>query len=85
LKKCASDSCFFEKLSKKEKEWSIYWFNGLLKDATLYDETYFSGRKLRAKTKKLLSKKRKGKNLIILNRCLLEDAYPDEIARKQKK
>jgi len=68
----------------KEKKLLIRELNELLKDTKLYDEIRFSNIDLRAKTKKILSTNPENEDLIILNRCLLEDAYPHEIEKSHK-
>ena len=56
--------------------------NQLLAQA-LYDQTRFAGVALSTKTQNLIEQSPQGKRLIHLNRLLLEDAYPDEIAKSQ--
>jgi hypothetical protein len=48
---------------------------------SIYDETRFKAVSLRAETKQLLEKSPTGMELSRLNRLLLEDAYPQEIAK----
>jgi RNA polymerase sigma factor (TIGR02999 family) len=58
--------------------------NRLLKGQSLYEPTRFKQVTLAEKTRQLLEQNPEGKELIRLNRQLLEDAYPREIAKKQK-
>jgi hypothetical protein len=53
----------------------------LLRGNSLYDEQPFKAVTLREKTSKLIGEKPQGEDLISLNRLLLEDAYPHEIAK----
>jgi hypothetical protein len=48
---------------------------------SIYDEARFKGVKLRPETEALLRKNPKGMELARLNRLLLEDAYPQELAK----
>ena len=68
-------------LLDEQKKLLIKELNELLKDAELYDEIRFLNKDLRDKTKTLLKKNPENEDLIILNRCLLEDAYPHEVAK----
>ena len=47
----------------------------------IFEDNRFAGVKLRAETKLLLAQHPTGSQLMELNRMLLEDAYPEEIAR----
>jgi hypothetical protein len=59
--------------------------NRILRSGTsLYDPQRFERVKLTDDTRKLLSQNPQGENLVRLNRALLEDAYPQEIAKNQK-
>jgi SpoVK/Ycf46/Vps4 family AAA+-type ATPase len=55
--------------------------NKLIKSVHLFDKQLFSQVKLRGETKRLLEQNPEGEMLILLNRLLLEDAYPHEIVR----
>ena len=55
--------------------------NRLLQGNSLYDEERFSQVTLREETKKLIKQSQEGKDLIPPTRFLLEDAYPQEIAK----
>jgi hypothetical protein len=55
--------------------------NSSLQGQSLYDESRFAGVQLRDATKSLLAKNPKGNDLQRLNRMLLEDSLPKEIAR----
>ena len=55
--------------------------NRLVAGPCLYDSQRFSGVTLRAKTKQLLAAQPQGERLALLNRWLLEDAYPDDISK----
>jgi hypothetical protein len=57
-------------------------FNRLLKEPILYQDEAFAGIKLRPRTKQLLERALKGED-VRLNRMLIEDAYPAEIAKGQ--
>ena len=54
--------------------------NLIIRGPSIYDAGRFSGITLRPKTQKLLAENPTGDKLARLNRLLLEDAYPDEIA-----
>lgn len=62
--------------------------NGLSADLTrivngpsIYDQQRFSGVKLQQTTTQLLAQNPQGEGIVQLNRCLLQDAYPDEILK----
>jgi hypothetical protein len=57
----------------------------LIAGPSLYDKSRFRGVKLRPETVALLQTNPNGSELIHLNRMLLEDAYPLEIAKKHFK
>ena len=71
--------------SEKLQAALIQELNQLLKDVSLYDEDRFAKVTLRKETKDLIDLNRQRKGLIHLNRFLLEDAYPQEIAKSQVK
>ena len=52
----------------------------IISDDPVYDETRFSGVQLRPETNELLGKNPQGYDLERLNKLLIEDAYPAEIA-----
>lgn len=56
-------------------------FNRLIAGPCLYDVTRFQNVKLVENTRKLLAARLNSENLLRLNRMLLEDAYPGELAR----
>lgn len=56
--------------------------NRLLKGKCLYDEYHFAQVELTEETRRLIEQKPSGQGLIHLNRLLLEQAYPDEVAKK---
>ena len=55
--------------------------NRLLRRGPIYNQQLFAKIKLRPETKKLIVQKPQGRQLIRLNRLLLEDAYPYKIVR----
>jgi len=55
--------------------------NGLVWYSSVYDPQRFSGVALRSETKMLLAADPSGGDFFLLNRLLLEDAYPVELAR----
>jgi hypothetical protein len=57
--------------------------NKILQGRPIYDPQRFSGVTIAQETRDCLSKNPEGEDLIRLNRLLLEDAYPFEIARNQ--
>lgn len=57
--------------------------NRLIKGDLLYDRQRFDQVLLSEKTRALLRKDTRGEDLIRLNRMLLEDVYPQEIARRE--
>ena len=57
--------------------------NEILKGGlSIYDSTRFAGVLLNRETTHLLNQSPEGEDLICLNRLLMEDAYPEEIAKK---
>ena len=54
--------------------------NLIVRGPSIYDAQRFSGVSLRPKTRQLLAENPAGDRLAMLNRLLLEDAYPEEIA-----
>jgi hypothetical protein len=68
----------------ESSEQLIQALNTLIGTGSFYDSTRFANVKLRDKTTKLKDKAPKGKNLRKLNRWLLEDAFPNEIATGAK-
>lgn len=56
--------------------------NGLLEGRAFYNTNLFAGVKLRNETERLLARNPKGHDLDLLNRRLLEDAFPEAIERK---
>jgi hypothetical protein len=57
--------------------------NVLLHGDSLYDKQRFPDQKLREQTKALLARPPLDESRVLLNRWLLEDAYPNEIKRRQ--
>jgi hypothetical protein len=53
----------------------------VIESGSIYTDQLFSGVTMRAVTMQLLTENPQGKNLIRLNRLLLEDAYPSEIVK----
>lgn len=58
--------------------------NQLLKSKSFYKEELFANVDLTKETKKLLSKKLQGREITRLNRLLIENAFPNEIAKSKK-
>lgn len=58
--------------------------NGLLRGPSLYDEQRFAQVRLTDEAQKFIKLNPQGDNLIRLNRMLLEEAYPAEIAKNTK-
>lgn len=56
---------------------------GIIAGPCIYQEPRFDGVRLRPETRKLLARARATEGFDLLNRMLLEDAYPLEIARKR--
>ena len=54
--------------------------NRIIRGPSIYDAERFAGITLRPQTRQLLAAHPTGDKLALLNRLLLEDAYPDEIA-----
>jgi len=61
----------------------IQELNQILKGVSLYDKDRFTQVTLRKETQPLIEQNPKEGDLIRLNRFLLEDAYPQEIAKRQ--
>jgi len=59
-------------------------FNEIMESQPLYDADRFAGVTLRPQTRKLLARNHSGDDLTKLNRLLLEDAYPQILARGRK-
>jgi hypothetical protein len=59
--------------------------NDIIYGPSIYDPNRFLGVKLRTETDELRKKNPQGQDLTQLNRMLLEDAYPPEIAKKHFK
>lgn len=57
--------------------------NEALKDAGLFDQARFAQVSLTEETRSLIKRRPQGAGLIRLNRLLLEEAYPNEIARRR--
>lgn len=57
--------------------------NAMLEGPSIYDAARFAGVALRPETRVLLDVDPSGEDLVELNRLLLEDAYPTDLARKQ--
>ncbi|OGD32791.1 MAG: hypothetical protein A2V45_15635 [Candidatus Aminicenantes bacterium RBG_19FT_COMBO_58_17] len=57
-------------------------FERIINRTSIYDESRFSGVKLRPETRECLAKPAAGESPARLNRLLLEDAFPLEIARR---
>jgi hypothetical protein len=71
--------------SEKLQDALIKELNQLLtRGSSLYDQTRFADVTLSEETERLRSQNPQGEDLIRLNRLLLEDAYPQEIAKKDK-
>lgn len=57
--------------------------NKILRGKSFYERARFAGVALRPETQSLVAKNPAGERLILVNRLLLEDAYPLEIARNR--
>ncbi len=55
--------------------------NRLMRGTSLYKTEHFASVALTANTRHLMASEPQGKDLMLLNRLLLEEAYPEEIAR----
>ena len=55
--------------------------NTILRGSSIHDDQRFAEVSLRLETKELLSQNPQGNDLLLLNRLLLEDAYPQELSR----
>jgi hypothetical protein len=63
----------------------LYILNLLMESAFLYEEPHLiSDVKLSEETRKMMEEKPTGMRSYLLNRLLLEDAYPNEIAKRRK-
>jgi uncharacterized BrkB/YihY/UPF0761 family membrane protein/DNA-binding IscR family transcriptional regulator len=58
--------------------------NKIAEGESIYDEKRFEGVTLRPETKALIGRKLAGQELVRLNRLLIEDAYPMELAPKRE-
>jgi len=59
----------------------IYELNGMLQQQSLFEQHRFDNVRLREETSTLLKQNPRDKQLTYLNRLLLEDMFPDELAR----
>lgn len=70
--------------TKELRDAIVQYLNTLFKDATLYNANRFSDRAISETAEELIKRnpadKLSGEELALLNRILLEDAYPNEIA-----
>ena len=55
--------------------------NALIRGASIYDATIFSGVRLRPETQQLITQNPQGTELVRQNRLLIEDAYPGELSQ----
>lgn len=72
-----------EVLNKYDGSNLVDEINRLIKGPSLFDEQRFKGIGLTQETQRLIEQNPKGKALICLNRWLLEEAYPNEIANSR--
>jgi len=69
-------------ISSEFKTDLIHDLNRLLKGENIYEENRFAYIQLSAKARRLIFKNPEGKDLIRLNRYLLQEAFPKEIEPK---
>ena len=69
---------------KEQKLALVEALNNILKGVLIYETARFAGVELSPETLALKSQNPRGIDLIRLNRLLLEDAYPREIAKSEK-
>ena len=72
------------KLPEEAQRKLVDTLNGLMTGHSLFDEQRFSQVKLTDETRKFIGLSPQGDHLIHLNRMLLEEAYPSEIARNTR-
>lgn len=72
------------KLDEESKRKLVDSLNGLLRGRSLFDENRFAQVKLTDETRRFIALNPQDHNLIHLNRMLLEEAYPAEIAKTTK-
>jgi UDP-N-acetylmuramyl pentapeptide phosphotransferase/UDP-N-acetylglucosamine-1-phosphate transferase len=72
------------KLPEEDQRKLVDGLNGLMTGHSLFDDQRFAQVKLTDETRKFLQLDPQGENLIHLNRMLLEEAYPAEIAKSTK-
>lgn len=58
-------------------------FNNIIEHYVIYDQDIFSKINLRPETRALIEDNPRGRDLVRLNRMLLEDAFPKELLRSQ--
>ena len=63
----------------------VIWLNHIIQNRRLYDEQRFAHVTLSKDAKEQIAQNPQGDDLLRLNRLLLEEAYPDEIARGDKR
>jgi len=71
--------------SEALKQAMVDELNRLLKDGCIYEEKRFAKTNLTENTQKIIEKDLQGEDLIRLNRLLLEEAFPQEIAKSHNK
>ena len=59
--------------------------NRIIQGQSIYSTQRFAGIVLRRATQQVLARNPEGKNVLRLNRLLIEDAYPRELSRNRKK
>ena len=69
---------------EKQKLALVQALDNILKGVLIYETVRFAGVALSPETLALMSQNPKGRDLICLNRLLLEDAYPLEIEKSRK-
>lgn len=68
-------------LSEEYQRTLLNELNRLIRSDSLYDKKHFAHVKLTKRTEELIKKKSRSRDLMLLNRLLLEEAYPNEIAK----
>jgi hypothetical protein len=59
----------------------LHDLNTIIRGSSINETQRFAGVALRSETKELLSQNPQGNDLLLLNRLMLEDAYPQELSR----
>ena len=72
----------YSKPSKALLDTLVYEFNKTMRKENIYNEEYFKGVNLREKTRELVKLNPRNQDMVLMNRLLLEDKFPELILNK---